>query len=592
MSYLNTPRLTFSGQFQADPSTVNNDPLHFNNETFLPSYQEYSSATDANGWWNPDGTGNWRFIGCKITSVTYQDGTSTSDPLLDPVIGMSIMDTDSRTAGKIVDLDSQQQMVSELWGLIVRIVGQDGITMMKGDYDVAPFTNIWFGRSVDLSADSAAAAIYQSVIKNITWNNGYSNSRYLNELRAVSAKQLSIQFTLDRYNDGNTDPQFTLGRIVGSIGPSSAAEPKQFVLGRQLFPAPLPQNLPQNQNQTCNFATALVDEHLNQVVLDMGNALQFTTGGVVQETRDLRLVIDKSTAELPKNYEIIGQINYSAPNWYMGTSGICTFPLSKEQTSLAQQYPLAIMQVVNSVTTPKDVFTLKTTTTYLLQPVFTESVQYVRADKFVFRLNPDDKCSVHFYATNLGKALPNAKIQIQDATAAFLGPTPPAVGVPKIDYFEGKKPTEIETDEHGHATLTFTAPDPGNPRGYIDGQVYGLSYNLSTQNFATDCNQANFISLQIYSGAPKTEIAPDWDNFIQPIMQQYANLYPLMSKGIFNLADKSVVDNNAQLLKLVFSKDLHDPNYMPATRDLSAYKQKVILDYLEAIIDKTAASEV
>ncbi len=29
MSYLGYPRLHFSGRFQADPSTVNNDPAHF-----------------------------------------------------------------------------------------------------------------------------------------------------------------------------------------------------------------------------------------------------------------------------------------------------------------------------------------------------------------------------------------------------------------------------------------------------------------------------------------------------------------------------------------------------------------------------------
>ncbi|MBI3234485.1 MAG: hypothetical protein HYZ42_10680 [Bacteroidetes bacterium] len=259
MSYLNTPRLTFSGQFQADPSTVNNDPTHYNNQTFQPSFQDYSSATNLNGWWNPDGTGNWRFIGCKITSVTYQDGTSTDNPLLDPIIGMSIMDTDTRTAGKIVDLDTQQQMVSELWGLIVRIVGQDGVTMMKGNYEVAPFINIWFNRSVDKITDSAAAALYQSVIKNIVWNNGYSNSRYINELKAASADQLSIQFTVDRYDGDNTSPQFTFGRIAGSIGPYIADEPKHFVPGRQLFPQP---------NSNTNYATAIVDEKLKQVVLD------------------------------------------------------------------------------------------------------------------------------------------------------------------------------------------------------------------------------------------------------------------------------------------------------------------------------------
>ncbi|WP_281322590.1 hypothetical protein [Flavobacterium aestivum] len=581
MSYLNTPRLTFSGQFQADPSTVNNDPTHYNNETFQPEYQNYQTADAANGWWNPDGTGNWRFIGCKITSVTYQDGTSTNDPLLDPIIGMSIMDTDSRTAAKIVDLDTQQQMVSELWGLIVRIVSNDGNTLLKGDYEVAAFSNIWFTRSIDKTHDAAAGATYQSIIKNLNWNFGVSNSRYLNELKSVSSDQLSIQFTLDRYNGNNTSPQFTFGRIVGSIGPSSNKEPKHFVLGRQLFPSTLPQNLQPGQVQTCNYATALVDEKLKQVVLDFGNALQFKTGGLVNETRNLHLVINNSSSASP-SYVDIGKIDYSAPDWYMGTSGICTFDLSDEQLDLANQYPLAIVALV---TTPNDVFTIQTTTTYSY--VYNESAEYACADKFVFRLDPKDKCTVHFYATNLGKALSNVKIQFQDDTANLLGPPPPVMGVPKIAYFSEKKPVEITTDVNGKAKLQFKAPDPGNPRGYIDGQVYAISYFLSTQTFAY-CNQSNYISTQIYSGAPETDMVPDWDNFIQPIMQQYANLYPLMSKGVFNLADKTVFENNAQILKLVFSKDRHDPNYMPATRDLSGYKRAVILDYLQGVIDKQA----
>ena len=578
MSYLNSPRLTFSGKFQADPSTVNNDPTHFNNATFDPSFQDYQTADALNGWWNPDGTGNWRFIGCTITSVTYQDGTSTNDPLLDPIIGMSIMDTDSRTAAKIVDLDSQQQMVSELWGLIVRIVSNDGTTLMKGDYEVAAFTNIWFGRSVDLSADSAAAASYQSIIKNIKWDTGISNSRYINELKAASADQLSIQFTLDRYNDAFTNSEFTIGRIAGSIGPSNKTEPKHFVIGRQLFPQPISPNPPSWNAQNCNFSVAVVDEKLKQLVLDFGNALQFTFGGDIAEKRDLHIAINTGTADVPA-YTEIGKIDYSDPNWYMSTSGICTFDLTDEQLSLVQQFPLVILQFA---VVPTDVFTLPALSK---QVIYYESVEYASADQFVFRLDADEKCSIDFYTTKFGKGYAKT-IQFQDDTANFLGPTPPVVGVPAIPFFSGKKLAEITTDSNGKGTLKFTAPDPGNPRVYIDGQVYAISYNLSNQSFATDCNQSNFISLQIYSGPSATAVVPDWDNFIQPIMQQYANLYPLMSKGIFNLADKAVVDANAAILQLVFSKDPADSNYMPATRDLSKYRRKIILNYLQEIIDK------
>lgn len=584
MSYLNTPRLTFSGQFQADVSTVNNDPTHFNNETFQPEYQQFETADAANGWWNPDGTGNWRLVGCKITSVTYRDGSSCSDPAADPIIGMAVMDTDQRTAAKLVDLDPQQQMVSEIWGMIVRIVGNDGTALVKGDYAVAPFMNIWFTRSIDKSADSAAGALYQSVLTNLQWNESFNKSRYLNELRATLAasqsETLSIQFNVDRYDGNNNSPTFTLGRIAGSIGPAFPKEPRQFVLGRQLFPS----NPTQPTN--CNFAVATIDEVSQCLVVDMGNAFQFNTGGVVHEKRNLYIAVNVSDGDNTK-YVSFGKLDYSAPDWYMGTSGVFNFPLDSGQLELARQFPLVVIQRITS-----QVDSLSSATTTTEAPVLHESVDYVRADQMVFRLNPGETCSTVFYATRLGQPLAGATIQIQDNTKRLLGPEPPKVGTPMLTFFSGQpnQTAELQTDPDGTKAFSFQVTDPGNPREYIDGQVYGLTYNLNGQNFFQDCNQANFLSLQVYSGPPANGEAPGWDNFIQPIMQQYVNLYPLMSKALFNLADQTTFNRNAQLLKLVFGKDPHDPNYMPATRDLSGYKRQVILDYLDSVI-KSQQSE-
>lgn len=38
MSYLNRLRLAFTGSFQADVSTVNNDVRHYDNASFQPAY--------------------------------------------------------------------------------------------------------------------------------------------------------------------------------------------------------------------------------------------------------------------------------------------------------------------------------------------------------------------------------------------------------------------------------------------------------------------------------------------------------------------------------------------------------------------------
>ncbi len=74
MSYLRSPRLHFVGRFQADTSTVNNDVRHFNEQQFREEFQqpmeiENQEIVKYNGYWNPEGTGAWRLLGCKVTSA-------------------------------------------------------------------------------------------------------------------------------------------------------------------------------------------------------------------------------------------------------------------------------------------------------------------------------------------------------------------------------------------------------------------------------------------------------------------------------------------------------------------------------------------
>ena len=108
MSYLNALRLHFAGQFQANVSTVNNDPNHFNNATFVPSDQQLGNN---NGWWNPQGDAAFRLLGCEVTSAWMPTGQV---PASDPVLSFLVADGDKGPPGKLVDLDSEQQMVSTI----------------------------------------------------------------------------------------------------------------------------------------------------------------------------------------------------------------------------------------------------------------------------------------------------------------------------------------------------------------------------------------------------------------------------------------------------------------------------------------------
>jgi hypothetical protein len=133
VSYLNPLRLHFSGSFEAAVSTVNDDPVHYDSARFKPSYAEPQSGTtpdELNGWFNPDGSGDWKLHSCAVTAAFLADGGPA--PRIDSVLGCLVADADLRTAAKLVDLDPQQQLVSEIFGLELRIVTTDGQTQPTG----------------------------------------------------------------------------------------------------------------------------------------------------------------------------------------------------------------------------------------------------------------------------------------------------------------------------------------------------------------------------------------------------------------------------------------------------------------------------
>ena len=162
MSYLNNVRLIFSGTFQADISTVNNDVRHFDNATFEARFQGLQSNTNPhgplNGWFNPTGSGAFRLIDCRVSSVCYKDGTSQSDPTKDPVIGMLIGGSNTRVSGKLVDLDPQWQMASQIWGLEVNLTNDKGAALFGGKFRPNAFRDLLFTRVGGPGGDGGASA--------------------------------------------------------------------------------------------------------------------------------------------------------------------------------------------------------------------------------------------------------------------------------------------------------------------------------------------------------------------------------------------------------------------------------------------------
>ena len=583
MSYLNPVRLHFSGRFQADPSTVNNDVRHFNNATFQPQFQQPQdpSGTPMNGWWEPDGSAGYRLVGCTVNTVCYSDGTSSQG---DPVVGMTIADANARVAGKIVDLDPQQQLVSQIWALIVRLT--DGKTdFFAGPFDTASFSDMW-GRAQGTSSggDIGAGAFWQSVIGPVTWGDT-SRSKFLQQLRAAApGGYLSIKFNVDGYNMNPSSSAFTTGRIVGTIGPSSANEPRHFVVGRQLLPQLTTQDDqsgPGNPVNLAYFMPAVIDPSTRRLLADFGNALPTDQpGGELYDLHDLELgYLDASNG-----FHSLGAVAYRQAGWYPATAGVQAFPPDRaltdaELTALAQNR-VAVAQAG--------------------APILQENVDglYLRADTFTFRVEPGENAGVQLWASQYGKPLPSAQIVVYADPSGLqsggsgqpndgLGPTPPfATPEGAITFLSG-----LHTDAVGRASLTIATRDPGNPRGYIDGQVYGVRYLLASinQRFGQKQSPPNvsswsfgydpwdFVSLLVYDPYPVPD-QPTWYG-LQPIWQQYANLYPIMGT-VVNLASYEDVSANANRIAFVMALPTEDPNYMPVTRDLSRGKRTAILRWL------------
>jgi len=559
VSYLSTPRLHFAGKFQADVSTVNNDPEHFDSAKFRSSYQLPGPGA-TNGWWNPNGTGAWRFFECTVGRVVYADGSICDDPMLDPVVGAPLNDLDSRVEGKLVDLDPEQQMVSQIWGFQV-LLGRPGHGFgFRSDFEVAAFSDIW-GRFPQKIDDSTFGAFYQSVLNLIEWA-GDGGSRFLKELAGKKPpQQLSIKFNVDAFNNDAKSPQFTFGRVVGSIGPHVSGEPRHFV-GRCLPVVTAP---PGNPPLPFNPAYAQLDDGV--LSIDLGNSLPIASpAGPIADQGPLYAALQPASGPPV----LLAEIIYQSPDWYAATAGVVSMKLNAGQLKQAQTTPLCVVQ-----STPNG-----------LQPLLLEVAngEFLRADDFVFRFNPGESKSTKLYATIFGKPAPKQKISLtydpsamQAQATAGAVPGPQKVGVPEAAF---TFPASLATGADGTVELKMKAGDPGNPRRYIDGQLYGVTYQLGATPppIGSVQNGNQMLSALVFSGYPEPK-SPTWVEHVQPIFEQYANLYPVM-RPIVDLSNYASVIGKRSILQKVFSTPITNPNYMPVTRDLSEGKRQMLLKWL------------
>jgi hypothetical protein len=327
--------------------------------------------------------------------------------------------------------------------------------------------------------------------------------------------------------------------------------------------------------------------------VDLGNALPLDGTYQPRNLGPLTIgsLLAADTAEgapvTAANFEAIGSVPYLDPDWLLKAGGIAQFQLTPAQ--LAHQSPGGFLPLALASQPPGQAAPA-------VEIRETAGGLFVGAEPFVLRIDSDPAgpvaASSTLYATAFGVPAPAAALQIaqtgqMDGLGGGYGinqptaPIPPA-GIPTAAL---AFPAALTAGADGRAVLSLQATSPANPRGYIDGQLYNVTYQQAAQ-VASDFGPFEVIAIHLRDPYPVPE-TPTWTADIEPIFRQFANLYPIMSRRLVRLGDPISVFENRALLSLAFSLDIADPNYMPVTRDLSEGKRRTIVKWL-ARLDEDA----
>ncbi|MFI9561071.1 ferritin-like protein [Nonomuraea endophytica] len=535
MSYLGVPRLHFAGRIQTDVATVNNLSAYYDNDQFEPRFQRVSNLPDQyNGLWNPRGTEAFRPRGCRVTGITDQNGVfATAGD--DPVFGAYVLDDDRQPSGKLIDLDPHNQSVPVIYGLVLRLADTDGAELLRGSFTPAALDDFWIRYRVPGGRGDAGAG-YQSVLTDLSWP-GADRSPFLRALReATEENRLSIKLNLDGFE---TDPAKTdtvgFGRVTATIGVHRAGEPRHFVLARKMRVPP---------GGLWNQGACEVDERAATVTIDLGNSIPTTSlGGPLITLGPLRLAVFGEDGQAT----VLAPLNGLEGDFYRERAALVTATLTAEQLTAVATGRLA---VVDATPTPNQILAEN------------DDASFLRADWRVFRLYPgtdDNRATTTFHATRFGRPAEGYSILVGG------GQKPPP-----LDF-----PTRLTTGPDGRAEFWITSGEVGNPRRFIDGAVFAAPYGPADGRHAHE----GLIAVRVFD-AYSIPDRPTWVRDVQPIFQQYANLYPSM-RDVFDMANYRHVVRHSSVIKTALGLPPESPHHMPATRDLSPRKRDMIVKWLD-----------
>lgn len=244
MSYLDFPRLHFSGLFYTGPNTINNIIQNYTPSVPLENAQGQYLP---NAVWNPVGVSQWWLEECAVLSAVGTGGAEVDTS--DAVIGALVQSPSPKTPmsdgqggfydiAKLVDLDPDQQGRSAVYGLRISVTLPNGAGLqgLMTVFEIRQLNE----RIAGAQGSWGAVCNWMGTLQDVQWSGDLSGSPLLTALQAASgAEGLAVKLTVDLHQNNTANvftsgDMFLYGRVLGSIGPAIAGELAQVLPGRCL----------------------------------------------------------------------------------------------------------------------------------------------------------------------------------------------------------------------------------------------------------------------------------------------------------------------------------------------------------------------
>jgi hypothetical protein len=591
MCHLDVPRLHFSGRFFTDPSTVNNDPTHYDPANTRPS-----------PWQEPRGRHWFRLVDCFVRSARDALGVT---PASDPVIGAPLESTDTPSPAKIVDLDVYVQGVPTIFGLELRLPLPDGKAIV-GTVERPTLNDVWFNAVLPTrgwnesygagtyGGDGNAAGAFQTIVRCPVeqWPESIG-SDLLDQLRRRAVVRdghvlLSLKFVLDGYDNVPRHPDCRYGRIVGSLGPARPGEAVGVPGPRWLRPRSMPEDAPWYV-PSFGGAPFKLDHERRALVVDLANSLcRQSAGGDPVDLGRLEAVVraDGQT-------HVLGALDYSAFA-YDNNAQVAELSLTDEQVQLLANRPLVLVMSRDDLG-PRE--------------ILSEAPNGLAfgVEERVHRLpgTPGTSAKTRVHVTQWGHpppAPPTLGVLVESVHGNTPGATVPPSNPGDTPQADGALEATVgPVDAQGFAEIALTVvKDPGSRTPELDGQAYFVVVYDTAEPppdpKAGPPAQARMLSCLVWSDY-RACTDPTWEE-VRAIMAPYMKLYPYMHEAMdlthqptFDLFTKNppwsvgygVPEKDgfgAGAIPFYMTRDFDDPRYMPVTRDLSPAKAETVLNYM------------